>query len=93
MLRSNGISLNKMIEFINAVSKIPHKPLPLDPKIVAQALKYYMEYGGPRKLHYFDSYHVATAKHYNLPLLTSDKYIISHSKELGIQAIDLRSIK
>ena len=93
MLRSNDVSLNNVVEFTNAASKIPHKPLPLNPKIVAQALKYYMEHGGPRKLHYFDSYHVATAKHYNLPLLTSDKYIINHSRELGIQAINLRTIK
>ncbi len=93
MLRSNGVPLGRVVEFINAVSKIPHKPLPLNPEIVAQALKYYMEHGGPRKLHYFDSYHVATAKHYDLPLLTSDKYIINHSNELGIQVINLRTIK
>ena len=93
MLRSNGVPLDKVVEFINAVSKIPHKPLPLNPEIVAQALKYYIEHGGPRKLHYFDSYHVATAKHYNLPLLTSDKYIINHTSKLGIQAIDLRTVK
>lgn len=92
-LRSNGVPVSKVIEFINAASKIPHKPLPLNPKIVAQALRYYAEHGGPRKLHYFDSYHVATAKHYNLPLLTSDKYIITHSNKLEIQAIDLRTIK
>ena len=93
MLRSSGVSLSKVVEFIDAVSRIPHKPLPLNPEIAVQALKYYVEHGGPRRLHYFDSYHVATAKYYNLPLLTSDKYIINHSKELGIQAIDLRTIK
>jgi len=93
MLRSSGVSLSKVVEFIDAVSRIPHKPLPLNPEIAVQALKYYVEHGGPRRLHYFDSYHVATAKYYNLPLLTSDKYIINHSKELGIQAIYLRTIK
>lgn len=93
MLRSNGVPLDKVIEFLNAVSKIPHKPLPLNPEIVVQALKYYMKYGGPRKLHYFDSYHVATAKHYNLPLLTSDKYIIEYSDELRVHVIDLRTLK
>ena len=93
MLRSNGVSISKVIEFMNAVSKIPHKPLPLNPKIVVQALRYYIEYGGSRKLHYFDTYHAATAKHYNLPLLTSDKYIVTHSNELGIQVMDLRTIK
>ena len=92
-LRSNGVPLNKVAEFIGAILKIPHKPLPLNPEIVTQALKYYMEHGGSRKLHYFDSYHVATARYYNLPLLTSDKYIIKHSKELKIRVIDLRTIK
>lgn len=93
MLRSNNIPLDGVMEFINAVSKIPHRPLLLNPEIAVQALKYYMEHGGSRKLHYFDSYHVATAKHYNLPLLTSDKYLVSHSSELGIQVIDLRAVK
>ena len=93
MLRSNNVPLSKVVEFMEAISKIPHKPLPLNPEIVVQALKYYMEHGGPRKLHYFDTYHVATAKHYNLPLLTSDKYVINHSAQLGIQTIDLRTVK
>ncbi len=93
MLRSNGVSLDKVIEFISVMSKIPHKPLPLNPEIVVQALKYYVKHGGSRKLHYFDSYHVATAKYYNLPLLTSDKYIIEHAAELEVQVIDLRTVK
>lgn len=93
MLRSNNVPLSKVVEFMESLSKIPHKPLPLNPEIVVQALKYYMKHGGPRKLHYFDTYHVATAKYYNLPLLTSDKYIINHSAQLGIQTIDLRTVK
>ena len=92
-LRSNSTPVRKVVEFVNAVSKIPHRPLPLSPEIAVQALRYYMKHGGPRKLHYFDTYHVATAKHYNLPLLTSDKYILTHSNELGIQAIDLRTVE
>ena len=93
MLRSNNVPLGEVIEFINAVSKIPHRPLPLNSEIAVHALEYYMAHGGSRKLHYFDSYHVATAKYYNLPLLTSDKYIVNHSSELGIQVIDLRAVK
>ena len=92
MLRSNGVPLNEVIEFVNAISEIPHKPLPLNTEIIVQALTYYSKYGGSRKLHYFDSFHVATAKYYNLPLLTSDKYIINHANELEIIAIDLRKI-
>ena len=93
MLRSNCVPLSKVVEFVNAVSKIPHKPLLLNPEITVQALKYYIEHGGPRKLHYFDSYHVAIAKYYNLPLLTGDKYIINHSDKLRIQVINLKTIK
>ncbi len=29
-LRSNGVPLSKVVEFISAISKIPHKPLPLN---------------------------------------------------------------
>lgn len=93
MLRSNGVPLSKVIEFISEIMKIPHRPLPLNPEIVVQALKYYKEHGGSRKLHYFDSYHVATAKYYKLPLLTSDKYVIEHAEDFGIQVVNLRRIK
>ncbi|RLE99653.1 MAG: hypothetical protein DRJ63_04740 [Thermoprotei archaeon] len=92
MLRSNGVPLHEVLEFINAMSKIPHKPLPLNTEIVTQALTYYSKHGGSRKLHYFDSFHVATAKYYGLPLLTSDKYIIEHADDLEIVIVDLREI-
>ncbi len=52
--------------------------------MVVEVLKYFMKHGGSRKLHYFDSCHVATAKSYNSPLLTGDRYIMNHSSVLGV---------
>ena len=48
------------------------------------------KHGGPRKLHYFDSHHVATALRTHTPLITSNRYIIDNQTQLGITAIDLR---
>ena len=93
MLHNNGISLRDVIAFIDAVSKIPHEPLPVNPEIAMLAMKYYAGHGGTRRLHYFDSYHVATAKYYDLPFLTSDRYIIRNAGELGVEVTDLQSIK
>lgn len=36
-----------------------------------------------------DSFHVASAKRYFLPLLTSDAFIINHAEELGISTENL----
>ncbi|RLG52039.1 MAG: hypothetical protein DRN96_03805 [Thermoproteota archaeon] len=91
-LRSSGVTLPKVIEFIEDIAAIPHEPLPVTSEIAAEALRLYEKHHGPRKLHYFDSYHIATAKHYNLPLVTSDRYIIAHARELGIKAVDLRRV-
>jgi hypothetical protein len=38
-------------------------------------------------------FHVATAKRYALPFLTSEGYIINHSDKLEIKVIDLSSIE
>ncbi|PNV77705.1 MAG: hypothetical protein C0200_04790, partial [Thermoproteota archaeon] len=66
-LRGNGLSLSDVINVLSDVSEIPHKALPVDPEIVLQALELYRRYGGSRKLHYFDSFHVATSRSYDLP--------------------------
>lgn len=89
-LRSQKVPLEEVMEFISDMRTIPHKPLSLTPEIVVDALQIYAQHGGPRKIHYFDSYHVATAKRHNLPLLTSDKYIIEHAKNLDVRALDIR---
>jgi hypothetical protein len=64
---------------------------PVTSAIAINALMIYDRHGGPRRLHYFDAFHVATAKINDLSMITSDKYIIEHQKELGIKAIDLRT--
>ncbi len=92
MLRSNGVPLSEVIEFLKSLSTIPLKPLPLTAEISAKAMELYLKHGGSRKLHYFDSFHVATAKHYNLPIITSDKYILKHASDFGITAINLLSV-
>lgn len=91
-LRSIGIPLNKIIEFLLDLGEIPHQPLPTTHEIAVKALKLYMMHGGPRKLHYFDSYHVATAIIHHLPIITSDKYIIENQEKLHVNAINLRKI-
>lgn len=63
----------------------------MDAATTVNALRIYMTHGGPRRLYYFDSIHVATALRQNLPLITSDKYIITNQAELGIRATDLRN--
>lgn len=40
-----------------------------------------------------DSFHVATAKIYNLEFITSDKFIRKHQDSLGIKVINLKNIK
>jgi len=91
-LRSRGVSDDVILDILEKWASIPHKVLPVIPTIAVEALKIYRQHGGPRKLHYFDAFHVAGAKHYHLPLLTSDEYIINHSKELGIETINLRDL-
>ncbi len=91
-LRSKGVSDDVILDTLEKWASIPHKVLPITPTIAIEALKIYRQHGGPRKLHYFDAFHVAGAKYYGLPLLTSDKYVINHSKELSIEAIDLRNL-
>ncbi len=91
-LRSKGVDMDTIIDILEKWASIPHETLPITPEIAIDALNIYHIHGGSRKLHYFDAFHVATAKYYNLPLLTSDKYIIKHQRELQIKVIDLREI-
>jgi predicted nucleic acid-binding protein len=91
-MRSDNIALNIIRDFISKMKSIPHKPLPMSAEIAEEALEIYQRHGGRRKISYFDSFHAATAKRYNLPLLTSDVYLIRHSSDLGITATALSSI-
>ncbi len=91
-LRSKGIGTDVIIDILEKWASIPHEVLPVTPEIAIDALNIYRIHGGSRRLHYFDAFHVATSRYYNLPLLTSDKYIIEHHRELQIEVIDLRNI-
>ncbi len=92
-LSSQRVPIEKAIEFVIDMKKIPHKALTVTSDISAEALRVYREHGGPRKLHYFDSYHVATAKIYGISFLTSDKYVVKNAKRLGVDIIDARGLK
>ena len=91
-LRSKGLPIMEAAQVILSIASITHTPLPLTPAITYNALMLYQRHRGPRKLHYFDAYHVATAKIHSLPLITSDKYIIQNQEELGLTVFDLRSM-
>jgi len=91
--RSKGICMSTILDILEKWASIPHQVLPVTIEIAMEALKLYNVHGGTRKLHYFDAFHVATAKHFNLPLVTSDRYVLDHSEELGLKVIDLREIQ
>ncbi len=78
--------------FLQDMTAIPHRALPVTVEIAASAIELYNRHGGRRKLHYFDSFHVATAEREQTPLLTSDRYILDHMREMNIRAIDARKL-
>lgn len=92
-LRSQKIPLEKVREFIRDMRAIPHTAIPVTLDVAVAAVDLYLKHGGSRKLHYFDCFHVATSELEKLPLLTSDRYILEHASQLGIKAIDARSIQ
>ncbi len=92
-LRSQEVPLEKVRAFIQDMRAIPHTALPVTLDIAVTAVDLYIKHGGSRKLHYFDSFHVATSQLERLPLLTSDRYILEHSSQLGTKTIDARSIR
>ena len=91
-LRSQQTPLKTIHEFLKDMMIIPHKTLPMTVEIAASALDLYQKHGGRSKLHYFDSFHVATSEHERSPLLTSDRYILNHAREMSIKAIDPRTL-
>lgn len=91
-LRSKGVELRVVIQVLTAIASIPHTPLPVTSAIAVSALTLYMRHGGPRKIHYFDTFHVATSRAYELPLITSDAYISEHQEDLGIATFDLKEL-
>ncbi len=91
-LRSGQADIEAVIELLNDLRKLPHDILPTTLDIAAEAMNLYSQHGGARRLHYFDSFHVATAKVHELPLVTSDRYILYNSAKLGIASLDLSKV-
>jgi len=91
-LRSSNTPIEVVGEFLSDLRKIPHEVLPSSVEGAIEAMKLYSRYRGSRRLHYFDSFHVATAKLHEVPLITSDRFILQNSDQLGIVAIDLRNV-
>jgi predicted nucleic acid-binding protein len=92
-LRSDEYPLDGIREFLSDMRSIPHSPVPMNAQVAADAISLYMDFGGRRRLSYFDSFHVATARSLDLPLLTSDGYIVKNSAKLGVVALDLAKWK
>ena len=91
-LRSQGIQVDQCSKFLSDTKLIPHQSIPLSPETASKALELYSEFGGRRRLHYFDAFHVATAKDRGMTFYTSDKYVIHNGKKLGINVIDIRTL-
>jgi len=91
-LRSDGTPMKVVVEFLDDLKMIRHEVLPTTRDVASQAMQLYARFGGPRKLHYFDSFHVSTAKIYDIHFITSDRFILKNSQALGVTALDLREI-
>jgi|SRR5271155_4724053 len=90
-LRADEVPLEIVLSFVSDMKAVSNSSMPMSAEIAEDALSMYMKHGGRRKLSYFDSMHLATAKRYGLPFLTSDRYIIRNAKTLGVRAFDLAS--
>jgi predicted nucleic acid-binding protein len=91
-LRSGGTTLDVVRNFLADMRTIPHRPLPMTADIAEYAMNLYARYGGPGKLSYFDSFHIATANRFDLKLVTGDRYVLEHGSEMGISVIDLAAL-
>jgi predicted nucleic acid-binding protein len=92
-LRADNVQLSLIHSFVSDMRSVPHKALPMSAEVAEEALGMYLKFGGRRKLSYFDSFHVATAKRYSLTLLTSDGYMIQHAKSLELTIEDLSELQ
>jgi len=89
--RTQGYALEDVERVLSDLRAVPHQVVPISLEIVVSALDLYSRFGGPRRLHYFDSFHVATASSVHLPLVTSDAFILENAAALLVEAIDLRN--
>jgi predicted nucleic acid-binding protein len=88
-IRSDGYPLELARAFVSDMKSIPHTPLPMSAEVAEEAMDLYIRHGGRRRLSYFDAFHVATARRYELRLLTSDRYILANASTLGVLPFDL----
>jgi len=90
--RSQGYSVHEVQSLLSDLRAIPHEAVPFTVETAILAMNMYAKHGGSRKLHYFDSFHVAASLLMGIPLVTSDEYILERSAELGIKTMALRQI-
>jgi len=90
--RTGGYKPNEVKNILLDLRAIPYDVMPLTLNVAILAMDLYSRYGGGRKLHYFDSFHVATAATIGEPLITSDEFILENAKDLGIGTTDLKEI-
>lgn len=91
-LRSQGRTLGEVADFVADMHAIPFESLPVTASLAAKAVELYDSHRGRGKLHYFDSFHVATAIQHGIPLATSDLYIIKNAHALGIEVVNVRHL-
>ena len=88
-IRADGAPLEVAESFVADMKSIPHSALPMSAEVAEDAMAIYKSHGGRSRLGYFDSFHVATARRYDLTFLTSDRFIIQNAGELGVRALNL----
>ncbi len=91
-LRSQNLDLEQILDFVWDMRAVPHRAIAMTAETARMALELYRDHGGSRKLHYFDSFHVATSMQSSLELLTSDRYILDNARNLGVDVIDVRRL-
>jgi predicted nucleic acid-binding protein len=91
-LRSQHCTLGEAADFVADMHAIPFESLPVTASIAARAVELYDSHRGRGRLHYFDSFHVATAIHHGFPLATSDLYIIKNAHALGVEVVNVRHL-
>jgi len=91
--RTGGYKPNEIRNILLDLRAVPHEVVPTPLNIAILAMDLYSKYGGSRRLHYFDAFHVATASTLDEPLITSDEFILENAKDLGIRTIDLKEIQ
>jgi len=90
--RTAGYKSSEIKNILLDLRAVPHEVVPTTLNIAVIAMDLYSKYGGGRKLHYFDSFHMATASTIGEPLITSDDFILENAKNLGIKTINMKEI-